>query len=245
MAGSSDAVAYGGHHFGYGYHHFGHHGHHGHHGFHASIHHHGGIGTAGYVVLGILGAVVLSHIIDSHTYRQRGYYKPYSYRPPESYSKPARVVAMTPSYSEPVYSYGSHDGWKELTKGNAGHALDIFAVQSQQNLNSGIPKVGFALAAAANGELDRGTRAMRKAVRIDPASLDNIIIDVKLEATIDSLSERYRLALQSEERHTDMAFMVAALSYLQQDYATARDSIAKKDRSRSANNLRKLIDNTE
>jgi hypothetical protein len=36
--------------------------------------------------------------------------------------------------------------------------------------------------------------------------------------------------------------MVAALSYLQQDYATANEVMAKSDQSQSANNLRELID---
>jgi hypothetical protein len=105
--------------------------------------------------------------------------------------------------------------------------------------------VGFALAAAALGEMDRGIRAMRKAIRIDPASLNKIIINKDLEPTIESLYKDYNLKLQNEEGHSDKSFMVAALSYLKQDYATANNMISENDQSQSANNLRKLIDRNQ
>ncbi|MEE9552247.1 MAG: hypothetical protein V3V89_04295, partial [Gammaproteobacteria bacterium] len=170
IASPNHAVAYGGHHSGYGYQHYGHNGHHSYSGHYS---HHGDIGTAGYVILGILGVAILSSIISSSNhYEQKRYHNPYGYQPPQSYNRPSRVSVKPPSYSskvrKPVYSYESNEGWNLLTKGNARHALDIFAIQSQQDLNSGIPKVGFALAAAANGEMDRGIRTMRKAIKVDP-----------------------------------------------------------------------------
>jgi len=68
------AIAYGGH----GYHHsyghsYGHYGyrHYGHHGYGIYFSHHGHIGTAGYVFLGIWGVAVLSQIFNNDNYRNR------------------------------------------------------------------------------------------------------------------------------------------------------------------------------
>jgi hypothetical protein len=229
------AGSYGGHHYGYGYSHHGHYS------------HHGNYETLGYVLLGLVGVVVLANLLSSDNYYgHKGYRNPYAYQAPKSYNTPSRIPVYPSSYNrnvgKPVYPYGDKEGWDSLARGNTRHALDIFAVQSLQDLNSGIPKVGFALAAAANGEMDRGIRAMRKAIRSDPASLNKVIINKNIEPTIESLYEDYKLALQNEEGHSDKSFMVATLSYLKQDYATANNVISENDRSQSANNLRKLID---
>lgn len=240
IASPNYAVAYGGHGYNYGYgygHSYGHHGYRGHYS------HHGHIGTAGYVFLGILGVAVLSQILDNNNYRDRHYRKPYSYNQPKPQkppTQPRHISIDDKSKSKPVYSYSDNEGWDKLAKGNKDYALDIFAIQSQQDLNSGIPKVGFAIAAAANGDTDRATRAMRKAIRVDAAALDKININ-NIESTIETLSENYKLILNSNKNNIDNAFMVAVLSYLKQDYATANDLIAESDKSQSANNLRELI----
>lgn len=243
IASPNYAVAYGGHGYNYGYgygHSYGHHGYRGHYS------HHGHIGTAGYVFLGILGVAVLSQILDNNNYRDRHYRKPYSYnqptykqsRPYKPPTQPRHISIDKKSIANPVYAYSDNEGWDWLAKGNANYALDIFAIQSQQNLNSGIPKVGFAIAAATNGDTDRATRAMRKAIRVDASALDKININ-NIKPTIETISENYKLILN--KNNIDNAFMVAVLSYLKQDYATANDLIAESDKSQSANNLRELI----
>ncbi|MBI4006789.1 MAG: hypothetical protein HY356_08970 [Gammaproteobacteria bacterium] len=236
IAGSGNAVAYGGYQLGYGYHDYGYHGHYG---FSAHYSSHGDIGTAGYVILGLFGAVLLSHILSSDDYRYRGvYHRSPAYQP--AYQRIAKPVTYIP-YRGPDYSYGSHEGWDALTERNISKAIDIFAVQSQQDLYSGIPRVGFAIAAAANGELDRGISAMRKAVSMDPAAMNYIQLNKELDEMIYFMNEDYKLALQDNESQFDLSFMVAALSYLQRDYATANDALAESDRSQSADNLRKLL----
>ena len=236
------AMAYGSHgyHFGYSHYGYSYNAHHGHYS------HHGHIGTAGYVFLGILGVAVLSQILNNDNYRYRHYRRPYSYNQPtyrqsRPYNPPTRsgrVSTNNKSRAKTIYDYSDNEGWDWLAKGNADYALDIFAIQSQQNLNSGIPKVGFAIAAAANNEMDRATRAMRKAIRIDADALDKININ-NIKPIIDTLTENYKLL--SNKNNTNNAFMVAVLSYLNQDYSTANNLIAENDKSQSANNLRKLI----
>ena len=248
IASPNDAVAYGGHGYQYGYGHgYGHHGY-GHLGYRGHYSHHGHIGTAGYVFLGILGVAVLSQILDndndrdrryrgSRTYKQPTHNQSRPYKPP---TQPRRISVDEKSKARPVFSYADNEGWDWLAKGNADYALDIFAIQSQQNLNSGIPKIGFAIATAANGESDRATRAMRKAIRVDATALDKIEVK-NIKPTIETLSENYKLSLNTNKNNTDDAFMVAALAYLQKDYATANAMISENDRSQSANNLRALI----
>jgi hypothetical protein len=245
-ASPSYAGSYGGygHHFGYGYG-YTHHGYYGHYSYHGYGSH------LGYVLLGLTGIILLSHLLNqADHYPRRQHYNPYGYHPPESISVPARQPTYSNSQSRQVKksimpSYGEKEGWDWLAKGETEQALNIFAIQSQQNLNSGIPKIGFAIAAAVNGDLDRGTRAMRRALRVDPASLHDIYINEYLETKIAVLSEEYQSALQNKESHTDEAFMVAALSYLKRDFATADnaigDAIAAGDQDQSTSNLRQLI----
>ncbi len=252
VASPSYAIAYGGHGYHHGYSHsYGHHGYRyygGHHGYSVHYSHYGHIGTAGYVFLGILGVAVLSQIFNNDNYRDRHYHKPYSYNQPtykqfRTYSLPTQprpVSVDDRTKAKQIFTYADNEGWDWLAKGNAGYALDIFAIQSQQNLNSGIPKVGFAIAAAVKGDMGRATRAMRKAIRIDSSALNNI--DIKnIKPTIETLSENYKLNLNTNKNNADNAFMIAALSYLQQDYETASNIISENDQSQSAINLRRLI----
>jgi hypothetical protein len=236
FASSGNALAYGGYHYGHGYHHYGYHGHYG---FGAHYSSHGGIGTAGYVILGLFGAVLLSHILSDRDDRYRGVYQrspanqqPVTYHPPAP--PPIR-------YSAPVYRYESHEGWEALSGGNARFALDIFAIQTQEDMGNGVPRIGFALAAAANGELDRGARAMRKALSIDPYALSDIQVTNELRLIIDLLSEEYAAAIQHNDLDFDNSFMVATLAYLKQDYSTASKLISNADQSQSANNLREML----
>jgi hypothetical protein len=245
----NNAVAYGGHgyHHGYGhsyngYRHYGHRGY----GYSAYYSDHGDIGTAGYVFLGILGVAVLSLILDNDNDRDRYTHKSNTYKQPTYNQSRSYTLQTQPRQvsideeSKPVYIYSDNEGWDWLAKGNASYALDIFAIQSQQNMNSGIPKVGFAIAAATIGETDRATRAMRKAIRLDATALDMININ-NIRSRIETLSEDYKLMLNNNKKNPDNSFMLATLSYLQQDYATAGILIAEDDHSQSANNLRELV----
>ena len=255
----ASATYYGGHHYkpyykhygyGYNYHrpyYYKHHRHYRypyHRSYYNRYHGHYGVsahlsGDAAYVVLGILGAAVLAHVFTNNkpTYRDN-YPKTYSTTPHVNVVK-TKPVKYTIPIKKKVYHYSENEGWEWLAKGDAGYALDIFAVQSQQNLNSGKPKVGFAIAAATMGEKERAIRFMRKAVRIDASALNRV--DIKtIEPTIKQITENY----QSNKNNTndvDASFMIATLSYLKQDYATANTIIAENDQSQSANNLRELL----
>ncbi|MBM2829680.1 MAG: hypothetical protein HW411_470 [Gammaproteobacteria bacterium] len=193
-------------------------------------------------------------------------YKYYSYRP---YSYPYIYYSPMYSYSSPGYSSSNYSppgdsykenkysssknygidsaGWTVLAHGQIQTALDIFAEDVKYFPNAGIPKVGYAIASAAAGDLTKGVMAMREAFHADPDSLHYLRFDDQVLAIINDLIEKYEDPLQENIKHPDEAFMVAALNYLKHNYGSAHEALERAivdgDNSPSANNLHALIDN--
>ncbi|MCH8846886.1 MAG: hypothetical protein IIC11_09165, partial [Proteobacteria bacterium] len=116
---------------------------------------------------------------------------------------------------------------------------------AESNPKAGIPKVGYALAIAASGDLSRAVWAMRRAFRIDPDSLHYLQLDEANQGIIDTLIDKYHYSVNQEDEFSDEAFMVSALNYLKHDYIASRGAVGHAinngDRSTSAHNLQKLI----
>lgn len=148
-------------------------------------------------------------------------------------------------------SYSTSDlGWRLLAQNNPREALHVFADQARQRQTDGIPKVGYALSAALQGDLNKAAWAMRRAFRIDPDSLHYLKIDASLRASIDRLLIEYHDQLNHAQgnRHFDVAFMIAALNYLIHEQDAARIAIEQSvdkfgDHSPSAMNLQRLVAN--
>ncbi len=241
---TSYATFYGGYHYRpyhygnpyYDGHHYRHNrGHYSHYGTHAYI-----SGDVALLFLGVLGAALLAHTLTNDYVPQKHIY-PKAY----SYKQPKRKIQAKPVYYrktvKPInYNYRENEGWEQLANGNTSYALDIFAVQSQQNLDAGEPKLGFAIAAAKLGEKNRAVRAMRKAVRIDANALNNIEVD-EIKPEIQKIAKNYQSTANNTSYNSDTAFMMATLSYLQQEFTTASSQIDENDNSQSANNLRELL----
>ena len=230
---------YGGHYYGYG---------HGHYGAHFSYHGHGHGSALGYALLGLTGVVLLAHLFDhSDYYPRRRYVNPYAYQPTVVNVPTRQIVYPVPqnvvSNKTTVPRYGSKEGWDSLNRGDTERAQDIFAVQSQQQLNSGIPKIGFALAVSMNGDLDRGTRSMRRALRVDADAIQTIKINKDLEKQLARLTNDYQSRIHD---NSDNSFMIAAISFLQRDYKHANEAIniaiASGDNNQSTLILQELID---
>ena len=150
-------------------------------------------------------------------------------------------------------SYATNDlGWRLLGQNNPREALDVFATQAGKQHNDGVPKVGYALSAAMQGDLNKAAWAMRRAFRIDPDSLHYMKIDASLRTSIDTLLAEYHNQLNYAQgnRHFDVAFMIAALNYLIHENDAARVAIEESvdklgDNSPSAINLHRLVVNNE
>ena len=222
-----------------------------HHGYYHYDYHVGIGGDAALVVLGVLGAAALLSIFDSSYERDRyysSYSKPLTYRQPRykstyrqlRYRWPEYEARQGQSWSQSSYSYRENEGWDKLSRGRSEYAMDIFAIQSQQQPDNGIPRLGFALAAAKKGETARAARAMRRAVRIDPDALDRLPINRKLKTTLAALSADNRRG--AADNDPNRAFLRATLFYLQEDYTSARQQITRNDRSASARALKRMIE---
>lgn len=179
------------------------------------------------------------------------------YNYPKSYSgsrKTYRYNSSDARYPDTTIGtgvYSTNDlGWRLLAQRNPRGALDVFATQAGQSYTDGVPKVGYALSAAMQGDLNRAAWAMRRAFSIDPDSLHYLKIDPSLRASIDMLLAEYHNQLKYAQgnRQFDVIFMIAAMNYLIHDNAAASVAIERLvvklgDDSPSAQNLRRLVFN--
>jgi len=191
------------------------------------------------------------------------YYGGYSF-PYDRYSYREPYDSNDDHYSGDSSSdYRSHDydrghgrntyghGWTLLGNNRASAALTDFGRQAQAAPNKGGPKVGYALASADLGRLDRGVWAMRRALRIDPESLHYVALDRHMDAKVDQIIHQYQNRYDQHKqssslRDADTAFMLASLHYLKRDMQAARKHINQamlaNHVSASTKNLRILID---
>lgn len=180
------------------------------------------------------------------------------YRQPQKYSKKGsayRYNSASVRYPDIANgdSYSTNDlGWRLLAQNSPKEALDVFAVQAGQRPQDGVLKVGYALSAAMQRDLNKAAWAMRGAFRIDPDSLHYLKIDASLRSSIDTLLDEYHNQLNYAQgnRHFDVAFMIAALNYLIHEIDAARAAIEESvdklgDNTPSAINLQRLVANNK
>jgi len=223
--------------------HLGYHG--GHHGYHGRHHY----GYSGYRYRGYAG-------YRHHGYRHRGYrhgrygYSRHRSHPYRSYS------TYSPRRADPYPSQGEStgreaspdaytDGWKALRAGEALQALSIFGHDAKSRPARGVPKAGYALAAASSGNFERAVWAMRRAFSYEPEALTGLANDAAVHETVDELIAHYEYDLDEDAEHPDAAFMVAALNVLNGRVATARSAAAQAaeagDDSESFRNLERVL----
>lgn len=209
------------------------------------------------------GYYVPSPYAYSYSYPSYSYHKPQyeafvpyagEYKHPQKDNRQGRVYRYnSASVRYPAIgngdSYSTNDlGWRLLEQNSAREALDVFAIQVGQHPKDGIPKVGYALSAAMQRDLNKAAWAMRSAFSIDPDSLQYLRIDASLRTGIDMLLDEYHNQLNYAQgnRHFDVVFMIAALNYLIQEIDAARAAIEESvsklgDSSPSAVNLQRLV----
>ncbi len=187
-------------------------------------------------------------------YFSGGAYNGYSYpqpRPPSSASTYNGESNSAPqSNSGASRESGSSGvvggGWARLADGQYSAALSIFAEQATSQPKSGRPKVGYALSAAASGNLRQGIWAMRRAIEIDPDSIHYVTINESLRPRIEQLIARYQTNPGRTSGNADAAFMLASLHYLLGNAKSARSqadlAVVTGDRRSSTVNLERLID---
>ena len=87
---------------------------------------------------------------------------------------------------------------------------------------------------------------MRRALRVDPHSLQYVTIGQQLRPKIEHLAHQYEQTLDNRTRNLDAAFMVASMHYLLGNTDKAHHAIERANRdgdhSASTENLRQLIE---
>lgn len=141
-------------------------------------------------------------------------------------------------------------GWGLLAQGRAADAVSVFAAAAAAHPDAGGPKAGYAIAQAMKGDLPTGVWAMRRALRVDPVSLDYVAVDEALRPRLRAVIERYAAnRLGTPTQRVDGAFMVAALSYMLRDTQRARSALATSselgDATRSIRNLQLLLEEAD
>jgi hypothetical protein len=137
-------------------------------------------------------------------------------------------------------------GWNLLREDRPAEAVQAFGHYAQANPSEGMPKVGYALALADLGRLDKGIRAMRRALQENPEALAYVAIDGKLRWKVERAKGRYEQSDQFSGNDPGGSFMLAALHYLLDDMDAAQKAMERNidsyDTSTSAKNLKRLIE---
>jgi hypothetical protein len=145
-----------------------------------------------------------------------------------------------------IVSTPKKNGWTLLADGQASIALDVFAQQAQRNSNYSGPKIGYALSVAVAGDLYFGVWEMRRASRINSASMRAFKLPEQLRPTVEELIKTFKAEQLKNTRKADVSFMLASLHYLMQNSESAKReidlAIREGDRSQSALNLNQIID---
>ena len=121
-------------------------------------------------------------------------------------------------------------GWQALANGYDREALRRFAEQAQASPHNGVPKIGYALSAASNGNLERGIWAIQRALRRDNEAFVYLPLDGALRQTVGNLIRQYESRYEQSDYpgrySSDGAIMIAALYYLHGNRDVARETIA-------------------
>lgn len=154
------------------------------------------------------------------------------------------AAAETEGFSVPTIR--SRLAWSLLIMGDSTAALRQFTRLSGID-DSAAPRVGSALSSADLGDYAGAARAMRAALRVNPDSLAEVSLDPRLRPVVDRLAgDSIQWLAGNEGVQQDALLLLASLNYLRGDGDSARYAVdlahAAGDHSRSADNLRRLID---
>ena len=193
---------------------------------------------------------------DYHHYSPSPRSGAYIVTSPYSRSAPNHVRLVQRNHTHSVYrdsdpltvqpqGDASKQGWQLLAAGKYDQSLSAFSEAASAAPQQGAAKVGYALASAAAGRLERGVWAMRRAFRVDPDAMGNLQIDGQLAPTLRQLAERYAYVPKDFADEAGAAFMTAALHYLLHDPAEAQAALELAeqlgDHKQSTKQLKQLI----
>lgn len=149
-----------------------------------------------------------------------------------------RYSSNTPQTTAPtstISRYANVDGWQALSRYESTTAINAFKAQSSKDPNASVPKIGFALATALQGEADKALWALNLALIADTSDLRYFSADSGLQLVIDDLLQNY----------PTQPLMSATLHYLKQDYSSAQamieTALSQCDNCTGTRNMQRLI----
>ncbi len=191
-------------------------GHHssGHHGGHHDRGHqrwHGGHGYGGhhgrYSYDGRHGGVHLRLSFGHHGSHSRGYRSPGSHNRHGRYGSRYRSLYNGGSGSYGIARHNTAAPWRLLAAGRYYDAQLAFGRQASSEPGNSVPKVGYALASALSGDLDKGVWAMRRALESNLYALEYLTVSQELRPKLEHLVHDYA-------HRADARFMIACLHQL-------------------------------
>lgn len=134
-----------------------------------------------------------------------------------------------------ISRFSNVDGWEALSRYESTTAINAFKAQSSKEPKASLPKIGFALATALQGEADKAFWALNLALIADTSDLRYFSADSGLQLVIDDLLDNYQ----------NKSLMTATLLYLKQDYLSAQimiqTALNECDNCTSTRNMQRLI----
>ncbi len=112
--------------------------------------------------------------------------------------------------------------WEFMAARNYMAAMRHFQREGLKDTTCGGPKIGYALAVSAMGDLRRGAKSMRQALWLDPSSVRQFRVDSRVRTLLQTLVDRCLLRLGADDTDKDTALLLAALYYINRDEAGTR-----------------------
>lgn len=132
--------------------------------------------------------------------------------PPRTDSNPNSIAARS-------------EGWQQLAAGQFQEALQSFSSLTYQYKTSGLPKLGFGLAAALSGDDATAHFAFEQAFLYDPEGTLYAPIGPELRVQLVLLQDRYTKASKESPDNPQLHFNRAVISYFVRDYTSAEEAL--------------------
>ena len=158
-----------------------------------------------------------------------------------SVAKPVNpYVVSRPAFTPTI---ASSQGWELLANSKAGDASVAFADNISSNVKPGESRVGFAMSAAAMGNLDLGVKAMKRAFALNSGEIGSLMFEDKLLPMVEELTRKYETRMETGSSKNDDAYMLAALYQMQGDpeMASMAFDYVSNETSPTSSNLGTLI----
>lgn len=150
-------------------------------------------------------------------------------------------LASRPAFTPTI---AGSKGWELLADSKTADASNAFAENINSNIKPGESRVGYAMAAAASGNLDLGVEAMKRAFAINSSEIGSLMFDEKLLPMVEEVTRKYETRMDTGNSKNDDAFMLAAMYQMQGDpemASMAFDYVTNANSSSSSTNLGSLI----